>query len=327
MDFVCHPRHILGMICQSRPNEVIDHGHRLKRRLSVLVPFLLLVLAAPLYPQSLPPAIFDLTCNQYISTTADPHAFGCRDQGPLSSGHGTFERRSISHDHVGAPLAPNYLSQEIRDLLVGQLGGQPYVFLATVATSATINLVSNPAGVERAVGSGAIAAMDFHARVDQIATPPIPTPNVPVAVRMYGEARLQGRSSVTMKLIAGGEVFEFTRSNGDEPGTVGDAVTHTIQSEQKFFVLWSIDIAIDKSTQCSVHAVRITPGSTTASCEAAWDPLLTLDQEAFDLLMGANSYPLDQYFRIAYSPNMPLDALFRDSFEIGDTSAWSSWSN
>lgn len=49
------------------------------------------------------------------------------------------------------------------------------------------------------------------------------------------------------------------------------------------------------------------PVSSRAECAAVVDPLLALDQAAFDLMYGSESFPLDQYYRLVYSPNIPAN--------------------
>ena len=52
------------------------------------------------------------------------------------------------------------------------------------------------------------------------------------------------------------------------------------------------------------HVSTWSGGAGSGNCVAAADPIFSFDQPAFDTLMGANSFALDQYYRIDLSPGV-----------------------
>jgi PEP-CTERM motif len=50
-------------------------------------------------------------------------------------------------------------------------------------------------------------------------------------------------------------------------------------------------------------------GSLGAAASATVDPLFEFDQSAFDALMGPATYPLSDYYKFVFSPNIPIAAV------------------
>jgi hypothetical protein len=183
------------------------------------------------------------------------------------------------------------------------------------------------AGVTGIPGGGANAdglpAMQYQLQVTQIATPPVGgITEVPVTLAASGSASVSvpsllsgasGESSVGLSgpgvsvLVGASDGSASFPSNSFNSLTaipnivIGSAYTLTIAAQ----------CSADASSDCCVPTV------VTAHCDSdASLGSISFDQAAFDLLMGASTFPLADFYAFDVSPNLfvPVPALGRVAF-------------
>lgn len=147
------------------------------------------------------------------------------------------------------------------------------------------------------------AVIYFAAGVDELAPPPFPIDELPVKFRVVGEMRVDGADGYAQLVVSGAE-------GGFDWEVIGPGEQSVdITLDQEFF--WVDEVLIfEKSVYCSVWTAEVpvtqTGLSASATCVAVLDPVFELDQDRFDAMYGASSFPLDQYFEIIYSSNLPI---------------------
>lgn len=202
------------------------------------------------------------------------------------------------------PRIPAGVPAELALRLVPLLS-EPFAAIAFVQASATYEtsgpLQAPPPGFGASQIDG-MAAVEATFVVRQIAVPPIPVTEVPLVLRVFGEMTVSGagnnrgsfrvtvngdpEDSFTFISPAGG----FYSVDSEFPGEF-----FTIEEDQTFI----------KQVTCSAEA-RWPVGS--GFCSAVLDPILALDQATADALLGADTFPLADYFAIELSENFLVDA-------------------
>jgi len=154
------------------------------------------------------------------------------------------------------------------------------------------------------ISSNASSRIKFQLAVGQIATPPANVNTVPV--RMTTEGRV-GVAPLAGLLAAGGTYVSTTDSI---PFTDGDVFEHTMLTTTPQAAVDEYDIV----QTIYLHPEQVYFGNVYAGCrfaikgDSACDGnasvSFVLDQAAFDLQMGANTFDLAQYFAVQRSPNL-----------------------
>ncbi len=220
----------------------------------------------------------------------------------MASGEAVVSAEAFS----SRPRIPKGIPEELA-LRLQPLLAEPFVAIAFVQASATYETSGpfNPPPGGTGFNSIAIdgtAAVEATFTVRQKATPPIATTVVPLRLRVLGEMTINGVGNTqgTFRVTVNGDVdnaFEFIQSatgfysvNSEFPGEIFE-----IEVGQTFI----------KLVQCSAEARW--PG-VPGFCSAVLDPIIELDQETTDALLGPNTFPLADYFEIEYSENFLTDA-------------------
>ncbi|MHB1290630.1 MAG: PEP-CTERM sorting domain-containing protein, partial [Sulfuricella sp.] len=155
-------------------------------------------------------------------------------------------------------------------------------------------------------GSG--GQVDFFFAVEQLKAPGVS----PIVLPVYFEA--QGFGSISSSGSASGAYTGSARLNvGGFPisrfligglhnadDTFNDSVTLDLRPDREYRGIVVADCqAVDTG-----YTSSSLPGGA-ADCIVSIDPEIGFDQAAFDALMGANTFRLDEYYQIVFSPNIP----------------------
>ena len=104
----------------------------------------------------------------------------------------------------------------------------------------------------------------------------------------YGSARLVVPSFPLSRFSISGLYNETDAFN--------DCVTFNLLADREYKGILS--------ASCEVSESGSTPAAA-ADCSVFIDPEIGFDQAAFDLQMGANTFDLNEYYQIVFSPNIP----------------------
>ena len=151
--------------------------------------------------------------------------------------------------------------------------------------------------VQGAVSSGAnpyligdylfegISALKYSVDINQISATPEPITTVPILVNFSGET--QGVGSTVE-----GYIHDKSGGRMDLPMNTPWVGNFTVGAEY---------IVIEEAT---CYAGNANTAVSSPECQAEGDPLFEFDQAAFNAEMGANTFPLSEYFSFQYSPNL-----------------------
>lgn len=154
--------------------------------------------------------------------------------------------------------------------------------------------------VQGAVSSGANPAvtgdyiffgysqLKYSININQLRATPEPVTAVPILVNFSGET--QGIGSTV-------DGYILNAAGGKKELPVNTPWVGYFTAGNEYTVV--------ETAAC--YAGNTYPGGPVVSspeCQAQGDPLFTFDQAAFDAQMGANTFPLSQYFSFQYSPNL-----------------------
>lgn len=174
---------------------------------------------------------------------------------------------------------------------------------ALVSVSAEINLIGNPD--DSFLGSlfmSSGASITFGVQVREVFAPPIPVTSVPVIISASGEA-----SIIASGNASGNASFSLATGLNGQNTILGDSVSTAFGSKTttNFDAELTLDLSIGSPTiftkRASVHGNAGGFGDGAFSGTSAFDPIFTFDQQAFDLLMGTESFKLADYFVIDVS--------------------------
>ena len=135
---------------------------------------------------------------------------------------------------------------------------------------------------------------------------------------MVGEGRVEdlegGQGKVEFGLQGDNVTFVWEDATFLELSAVFDTEFFAVGEAYHFF----------KFTACEIVTRRDTHGTSENGCSAFLDPIFSMDQERFDQIMGADTFPLEDYFELAFGPGLDPrgGVLFHDGFETGDQSRW-----
>ena len=305
------PALVLGVLGLALLRSGRRSGHR-PRRSAALALVAALVLAPPVAAQivTLPAARYITQCDESpqqdlpvanSSFCDNPQVFVWN--GSQGTSIATTEAVVSSEAFSSRPRLPKGIPLELA-LRLEPLLQEPFVAIAFVqaaaAYEATGPLQPPPPGFGASQIDGQ-AAVESSFVVRQTATPPVAVPAVPLVLRVRGEITVSGAGNnrATMRVTLNGDPedsFEFTTPAGgfysvdsEFPGEF-----FTIEEDQTFI----------KQVLCSAEA-RWPVGN--GFCSAVLDPLINFDQATADAILGANTFPLADYFEIEYSGNLNVD--------------------
>lgn len=255
-----------------------------------------------------PDASFHLNCNGAVQDSPLPAELTCNT--PFARvGPPTWEGTEIgfAEAYAGVPEFDPHIPLEVRQKLETELGLERLILLSAVQVETTVtNTNPDPESVlTHSTSVGASASLDFAVGVEELFEPPFPLDEVPVKIRIVGEARVEGGINGLATLLAQGGLGVL-RWEQIGPGSI--SVNEEINTE--FFRVGDEIHLFSKVAQCQATTAEV-PGwiggaTASGSCTAVVDPIFELDQARFDVLAGANTFPLDEYFALRYSPNLPI---------------------
>ena len=256
---------------------------------------------------SLPDASYNLICDGQVEQTPVPGELSCSSTEAII-GPPSWERvtTGIAEAYAGLPEFPSFLPPDVLQSLQGLLGQEDFILLSAVQVETTVTTTEHDSetDLKDSHSVGGIASLSFAVGVEQIATPPIALDEVPVTIHIVGEARINGNANSFALLLAQG-TLGVLRWDLEGPGSI--SVDEVIDTE--FFQIGE-GYLFSKDVQCQAvtNEVRgwVIGDTDTADCVAVLDPIFELDQARFDALAGSSTFPLDEYFVLRYSPNLPI---------------------
>lgn len=153
------------------------------------------------------------------------------------------------------------------------------------------------------VTAAATGGVMFFFSVDQIKIPTV----APITIPVYFEARGQGSVEAGYgRYIASAGISGVPGADFSTGSYEGYTSTSTFDKSVSVDLTPNYNYIVQIGAGCYAFAEEGTPHS---AAQAAVDPIIRLDQAAFDATYGSNSFPLAQYYRIDFSPNVPLAAV------------------
>jgi hypothetical protein len=176
---------------------------------------------------------------------------------------------------------------------VGQSGQQNYSMQGTAETSGGLRPL---AAVQVEASSGTYqfqidgnARIEYFARIRAIGTPPPGNYSIPTVIFVRGEAHGHARAFVRLNY---GTPYVAQTINGDQTFDIGILMEIDPNDPQANLVF------VELLASASGHNMQ---PAFASSSQAYADPLFTFDQALFDQQMGANTFPLADYFEFEYS--------------------------
>ncbi|MDR3718784.1 MAG: PEP-CTERM sorting domain-containing protein [Bryobacteraceae bacterium] len=151
------------------------------------------------------------------------------------------------------------------------------------------------------VGAGGSMSLIYYAGINTVRDPPEPVQSIPVILVATGGGSGIGQYTFEADLT-------FVGSFGFSQRWWGTGQTDT--EPTSFDLNYDFDAVpgqvytVLMGANCTVSAGGYPAGPLMSECEVGVDPVFKFDQAVFDQEMGANTFPLDQYFSLQYSPNI-----------------------
>jgi hypothetical protein len=189
---------------------------------------------------------------------------------------------------------------------IGELSGPSRASTTTVfgdplTAAVHVETIGDP---PQQISSNASSRIKFQLAVGQIATPPANVSTVPVTITTAGRVAVEPLAG----LLAGGGTY--VSSTDSIPFTSADVFAHTMRTTSPQVQVDEYDIV----QTIYLHPEQVYFGNVYTGCnfslQGSWacdgnaSVSFVLDQSAFDLQMGANTFDLSQYFAVQRSPNL-----------------------
>jgi len=193
--------------------------------------------------------------------------------------------------------------------VAGELYGEPYSFYGDATGSArlgrlTMTMTARVSGSMNFLGDGFVAqGMSASAGgfmyFDVVETSPAPfVADIPVEIVVLANASVQGNAGAALQVrLDNTTLLNRSFSGLMQPGLVTLTLPWT-----PLFSLASGVHSISKAASCVIVVDSV--NSPTADCSAQVDPILSLDQAAFDAAWGDASFRLDDHYAIRVSANL-----------------------
>jgi hypothetical protein len=171
---------------------------------------------------------------------------------------------------------------------------------------------ANARGVPTIPNAGiasATAEISYSVRINATAPAPVAVFQVPVLVTIEGEGTADPGSIATAEVVVAffRQQFSTPRNAIPSPGGTFDV---DIQTTLNFGV--GNDFRVRKQASCTARTDTFpqtgAAAGVTSACHAVIDPMFDFDQAAFDAMLGARSFLLDDFFEFEFSPNLMLAA-------------------
>jgi hypothetical protein len=156
---------------------------------------------------------------------------------------------------------------------------------------------------------GAIAAgfaeVDYYAGIESDSPPPEPVTTIPVILVATGDGEGTGSYGYLsyLQITGYGANGRWNASGG--VGAGGDS-QFDLNADLNLYP--GQVYSVQARARCGAEAGQTT-NVLSSACQAMVDPVFIFDQATFDAEMGANTFPLDEYFSLQYSPNMDISSI------------------
>ena len=172
-------------------------------------------------------------------------------------------------------------------------------------------------GATKVIQGGTGGAVSYFVTLRESVLPPTPIASVPIRFSANGDGYLKG----DVRFSGGYDAGARLDTDGFPAGLFSISHVDSVGASQDSFAqstsLW-IDVQRLYSVMVYASCYAVTGGGWDpqpppngtpithwAECGAHVDPLIALDQDAFDTRYGADSFPLADYISLAFSPNIP----------------------
>ena len=164
-----------------------------------------------------------------------------------------------------------------------------------------------PNGFRGAGIASATAEISYSVRINATAPPPVAVFQVPVLITIEGEGTADPGSIATAEVSISFFRRQFSTPRNTIP-TSGGTFDVNIQTTLNFGV--GNDFGVRKQASCTARTDTFpqtgAAAGVTSACHAVIDPMFDFDQAAFDAMLGARSFLLDDFFEFEFSPNLAL---------------------
>jgi hypothetical protein len=168
-------------------------------------------------------------------------------------------------------------------------GGPPHLAVGSAEAFLETPLVVAGTSTQGSFTAIATATIVGELRVNETATPPVPTPVLDIGALKSGQVALFGVSFGSVLLSLAGPMHANTTLALGPPNFT-DAMI-------------SVGVAPDEVYTVTLRAHCQSAGDG-GGCNAVLDPVVFLDQAAFDARMGPLSYPLADFYAVEISANL-----------------------
>jgi len=216
----------------------------------------------------------------------------------------------------GAPLEDCESSDNVSTYVPDPQGGGYYIGIDTSAYGSadayfskepSVDVVGGVTASEAGYGSQSAsflgtALMEYQVLVNEFKTPPETVAAIPIKVKALGEltgaGNYKGLASFAAVVGPGG-VTQTLPLNGTQVDlmiTPGDSYTAELSA--------GCQASASSLSNQGVEPWGVQYGWGESECQDVVDPHFQFDQAAFNAEMGANTFPLDEYYGFEYSPNL-----------------------
>ena len=176
------------------------------------------------------------------------------------------------------------------------------------AVEAEAHLSTGEATSELSFSAG--GGVEFYFVAEQIRDPGISLATLPIYFSAQGQASISStgagdgtyNGSARIAGVPGFPIGLFSFAGlSNETSAFNDSVTFNLSVNREYKGILSAG--------CNVTESGFYGPAGTADCSVFIDPEIGFDQAAFDLQMGANTFDLNEYYAIAFSPNIPTSVV------------------
>ncbi|MBL8173953.1 MAG: hypothetical protein JNK48_04745 [Bryobacterales bacterium] len=171
--------------------------------------------------------------------------------------------------------------------------------ILSITPAAHIEISAVTSGAAAFASASGTISVSYSARIEQLAAPPVHTPRLPVRFRGVGFGSASGPGGWSATIAITYPAFHRTWS--------ASGAQTALEVDEVLWVAPNDMLAIGLNAVCTSNAV----GGADSYCSADVDPIMFFDQEAWDALLGTNTFLLDDFFALKSSANLvPEPALW-----------------
>ena len=132
------------------------------------------------------------------------------------------------------------------------------------------------------------ALLDFSVALVETGQPPEDVPEIPIIGHPVSESGGYGN-------------YQILNDYATITGSDGNVINLPLNSKDSFDLIPGATYKVELNASCMIVGPVLFLGS---DCQSAVDPQFQFDQAAFNAEMGSKTFPLDEYYKVDYSPNL-----------------------